>query len=99
MSDNNYQENDCPREMRAVYGAQFKEKKGGVRRESTQKNHFKARRSRRLDWQIRQKLADAEIEAWKLRDQNREAFRVLQRELDCPSPHDVHEIWKEVSNG
>jgi hypothetical protein len=34
-----------------------------------------------------------------LREQNREAISVLQRELDCPSALDAHEKWKEVSNG
>jgi hypothetical protein len=95
MNENHYQGDE---ELSVVLGeaSRVNGKMQGNRKKSSQKTHFKTRRSRRLDWQIRQELADAEIEAWKLRDQNREAFRVLQRELDgflLPNPDKLR--WED----
>lgn len=59
------------------------------------RNHDKCRRSRKLQWQVLQEIADAEFEAWKLRNQNREPFSVLQRELNSPVPPKPYELRKE----
>lgn len=62
------------------------------------RNHDKCRRSRKLQWQILQELADAEFDACKLSDQNREAFCVLQRELDSPLQPDIEQMRKEAES-
>ena len=55
----------------------------------------KQRRSRRLNLEILQELAEAELEAIRLRDQNEDAFNVLQRELASPAPQVLTRDGKE----
>jgi hypothetical protein len=56
----------------------------------------KQRRSRRLNLEILQELAEAELEAMRLRDQNEDAYNVLQRELGSPTPQIFIQIGKEA---
>lgn len=61
--------------------------------------HFKERHSRRLYWQILQELAETDLEAHRLIDQNEEASRVLQRELDSPESYYPSELKRKEEAG
>ncbi len=57
--------------------------------------NYKQMRSRRLNLEILQELAEAELEAIRLRVQNEDAFNVLQRELASPAPQVLTRDGKE----